>query len=397
MKFTSCLFTFFATYYSSPHVLFCFIIGRYESKLIKEIIDHIVKRLNPKLLPVEEHIVGMDFRLKELKSLLNVHLDDIRMVGIYGPSGIGKTTMAKMVYNDILCQFNGGIFLEDVKSRSRFQLLQDLLRGILVGENVELNNINDGINKIKGRLGSKKVFVVIDDVDDSEQVKSLVKSCKWFGLGSRIILTTRYKHLLDVYGVDESYEAKVLCNEDAIQLFSWHAFKQNTPKEDYVDMSNLMVNYVQGLPLAIKVLGSFLYGMTIDEWKSTLGKLTKEDQEIYNVLKICYDGLDDNEKEILLDIACFFKGEDKDFVLRILKSCDFYAEIGVRVLCDRCLISISNNRISMHDLIQQMGWIVVREKSPEDPSKWSRLWDPDNIRHAFLGEKVRIKFMNLII
>ena len=120
MKFTSCLFTFFATYYSSPHVLFCFIIGRYESKLIKEIIDHIVKRLNPKLLPVEEHIVGMDFRLKELKSLLNVHLDDIRMVGIYGPSGIGKTTIAKMVYNDILCQFNGSSFLEDAKSRSKY-------------------------------------------------------------------------------------------------------------------------------------------------------------------------------------------------------------------------------------------------------------------------------------
>ena len=117
--------------------------------------------------------------------------------------------------------------------------------------------------------------------------------------------------MLDVYGVDESYEVKVLSNVEAFQLFSRHAFRQYTPKEDFVDMSKHMVNYVQGLPLSIKVLGSFLYGMAIDEWKAALGKLTKEDQEIDSVLKICYDGLDENEKEILLDIACFLKEQKK--------------------------------------------------------------------------------------
>ena len=80
-----------------------------------------------------------------------------------------------------------------------------------------------------------------------------------------------------------------------------------------------------------------------------------------------------------------------------MDGCNFYVERGLKDLSDKCLITILDNRITMHDLIQQMGWTVVREKSPEDPSKWSRLWDPDNIRHAFLGEKVRIKFMNLII
>ena len=108
MKFTSYLLSF-ATYYNSPHVSLCFIIGRYESKPIKEIIDRILERLNPKLLSIEEQIVGMNF-----------HLDDIRMVGIYGIGGIDKTTIAKMVYNDILCQFNGSSFLEDAKSRSKY-------------------------------------------------------------------------------------------------------------------------------------------------------------------------------------------------------------------------------------------------------------------------------------
>ena len=146
------------------------------------------------------------------------------MVGIYGIGGIGKTTIAKMVYNDILCQFNGSSFLEDVKSRSkchndRLQLLQELYRGTLVEKKLELNSINDGINMIKGRLGLKKVLVVIDDVDDLDQVKSLIVDRKWSGLGSRIIITTRNKSLLDGYGVDELYEPKVLCYEEAIELF----------------------------------------------------------------------------------------------------------------------------------------------------------------------------------
>ena len=142
---------------------------------------------------------------------------------------------------------------------------------------LELNSINDGINMIKGRLGLKKVLVVIDDVDDLDQVKSLIVDRKWSGLGSRIIITTRNKSLLDGYGVDELYEPKVLCYEEAIELFRWHAFKvENIPKEDYVNLSKCMVCYAQGLPLALKVLGSSLHCMNIDEWKSKLHKLKKK-------------------------------------------------------------------------------------------------------------------------
>ena len=93
---------------------------------------------------------------------------------------------------------------------------------------------------------------------------------------SRIIITTRDQHLLGEYGVDISYMVEQLYYKEAIKLFSRHAFKQNVPKEDYVNLSNCLVHYAQGLPLTLKVLGSSLQGMTINEWKSTLDKLKKK-------------------------------------------------------------------------------------------------------------------------
>ncbi|KAL6315252.1 hypothetical protein AAG906_000331 [Vitis piasezkii] len=344
----------------------------YESKLIEEIINHILKRLNPKLLLIEKHMVGMDVRLEELKSFLKMQLDDVRVVGIYGIGGIGKTTIAKMVYNDILCQFNGASFLEGVKNRSndQLQLLQELLHGIMEGGHLKLKTINDGMNMIKGRFGSKKVLVVFDDVDDSDKVQRLVRSYEWFGPGSRIIITTRDKQLLDEYGVHASYEAKVLQDKEAIELFSWHAFKVQNIREDYVDMSN-----------PLEVLGSSLYNKTKDEWKSAIEKLKKNpNRKINDVLKISLDGLDDSQMEVFLDIACFLKGEAKDCILRIL---DDHAEYDIRVLHDRCLITISY-MVQMHDLIQQMGWSIIREKHP---SKMTRLWDPDDIHKALSAQE----------
>ena len=124
--------------------------------------------------------------------------------------------------------------------------------------------------------------------------------------------------------------------------------------------------------------------MTIDEWKSALDKLKNNPKkEINDVLRISYDMLDGSEKKVFLDIACFFEGEDKAFVSKILDGCNLYATYNIRVLFDKCLITISYNMIQMHNLIQQMG----REKYPEDPSKWSRLWDPNDIYDAFYGKR----------
>lgn len=335
----------------------------------------------------------MDFHLDNLKSLINITLNEVRMIGIYGIGGIGKTTIAKVVCNSISYQFDGGSFLEDVRKTGNYcgvlQLQQKLLQDILRGRDMKLHNIDEGINVIKDRLRSKRVLVVVDDVDNLCQLEYIVGKHDWFCPGSRIIITTRDKHLLDVHGVDETYEVKELNYEESIELFSRYAFKQSLPKDDYKNLLNRAIDYAKGLPLALKVLGIFLFSKTIPEWESSLCKLERKlHMDIQSVLKISFDGLDDVEKEIFLDIACFFKGKDKDFVSRILDGCNFYVESGIRVLVDKCLLTVSNNKLDMHDLLQHMGWEIVRGQCLKEPGRRSRLWEGEDIYHVLTRNTV---------
>ncbi|KAJ9684939.1 hypothetical protein PVL29_017095 [Vitis rotundifolia] len=360
---------------------------QYETRLIKEITNVILKELNSKLLlHVSNNIVGMNFHLEELKSLIKIESNDVRMIGIYGLGGIGKTTIAKVVYNNISHQFESRIFLENVRERSKddsslLQLQKELLNGVVKGKNLEISNVHEGINVIRNRFHSKKVLLILDDIDKLKQLEFLAGEHGWFGPGSRIIITSRDQHCLNVHRVDASYEVEALNYKESIQLFCQHAFKQNIPKSDYVDLSNHVVNYVKGLPLALEVLGSFLFCKSVPEWESALQKL-KENPNI-----------EVQNQDTFLDIACFFKGWNENDVTRLVE----HARIGIRVLSDKCLITLFGNTIRMHDLVKEMGREIVRHKHHEEPGEWSRLWDPKDISLVFRKEMYleELKILNL--
>ena len=74
---------------------------------------------------------------------------------------------------------------------------------------------------------------MLDNVDHLNQLEALVGDHNWFGLGSRIIVTTRDKHLLEVHEMDALFKVKKLDNKEAIELFNWNVLKQNHPTKDY--------------------------------------------------------------------------------------------------------------------------------------------------------------------
>ncbi|KAK2640543.1 hypothetical protein Ddye_028338 [Dipteronia dyeriana] len=153
----------------------------------------------------------------------------------------------------------------------------------------------------------------------------------------------------------------------------------------------MAVGYARGIPLALKVLGSFLLDKKIEVWRSAMDKLKRiPHMDVQKVLRITYDGLDDETQNIFLDIACFFKGKDVGLVKEFLDACGFFSEIGISTVIDKSMLTISNdNKIMMHDLLQAMGREIVRQESIENPRKRSRLWHHEDIYHVLTKNTVR--------
>lgn len=343
-------------------------------------------------------LVGIEERIADIESLLCLRSTiDVRVIGIWGMGGIGKTTIAAAVFNRLCFEYEGCCFMANIREESEKHgmiYLKNKILSILLKENDLYIGTPNGVPPyIKRRLLRKRVLVVLDDITDSEQLENLVGALDWFGSGSRIIVTTRDKQVVGKI-VDSIYEAKALNFDEAIKLFILNAFKQSCLDMEWIELSRRVIQYANGNPLALKVLGSFLYGKSKIEWESQLQKLKKMPHaKIQNVLRLTYDKLDREEKNIFLYVACFLKGYESHRIIVLLDSCGFSTIIGLKVLQDKALIveakGSGRSIVSMHDLIQEMGWEIVREESTEDPGKRSRLWDPSDIHQVLINNTVR--------
>jgi hypothetical protein len=342
----------------------------------------VLREVNSTYLYVTLYPVGIYSRMQAITSLLRVGVNDVRMVGIWGMGGMGKTTISKVIYNQFFHSFEGKSFLANIRETfkqpdGQVRLQEQLLSDILKTSKIKVNNVDRGITMIQERLRGRRVLVILDDVDQLAQLKIIAGSHDWFGPGSRIIITTRDEQLLKVLEVDGVYAAKEMSENESLELFSWHAFRNSYPTKDFMDLSRSVVAYSGGLPLALEVLGSFLFSRSMQDWKDTLEKLKRiPNDQIQTKLRISFDALSDSfQKDIFLDISCFFIGMDKDYVTQILNACGFFAKIGISVLIQRCLLSVGErNKLIMHDLLRDMGREIVREEYPKIPGKRSRLW-----------------------
>ncbi|XP_059652422.1 disease resistance protein RPV1-like isoform X2 [Cornus florida] len=356
-----------------------------ESTFIEIVVGEVADKLNPTCLSVADCLVGIQHHLEKLSLFLKLgsNSDDVRIVAIWGIGGIGKTTIAKAMYNRIHRhhEFESSSFLANIGQTSKqpnglVELQEKLLCDLLMDGNQRIRSEDHGIEVIKRRAWSRKVLLVLDDVDNISQMRALAINRDLLSPGSRIIVTTRDLSSLSSLRMDEVYMPKELNEEESLQLFSWHAFRRDHPVEDYEILSKEVVSYAKGLPLVLEILGSFLSDKAVHEWSSELKKLKKiPHHDVQGKLALSFNSLDDEQKGLFLHIAFFLVGMNQDFSIKILEGCGFFPESGIGVLSCLCLVRIDQrNRLMMHDLIQDMAREIVRQESPEEPGERSRLW-----------------------
>ncbi|XP_028786079.1 disease resistance-like protein DSC1 [Neltuma alba] len=300
-----------------------------------------------------------------------------QFIGIWGMGGLGKTTFAKALFNKLRFTYEGSCFLTNVREKSKKHGLDALRKELvwsLLGD--KESHIGNAIYPYTmSRLGRKKVFVVLDDVNDHEQIENLVGRHE-FGSGSKILITTRDRQVFAGIKVVDIYVLEALNPNESFDLLSIKAFKNDYDDMKIRKLANELTQYADGNPLALKVLGSFLNGKNQEAWKSQLDKLQKLPcREVNDILRLSFEGLDEEEKNIVLHVACFFNYYyDAEDVKKLLDACGYSTEIGLTRLEDKALLDIDGGKICMHSLIKQMGKQIVREESLKYPTWCNIFW-----------------------
>jgi len=303
------------------------------------------------------------------------------VLGIVGLGGAGKTTLAKELFNRKSSDFNKSCFLFDVRETARLSslnLLQSKLLKDLTQRTEQIDSIAEGIEILRSYLSSVHALVVIDDVDDANQLDALLPIKDVLHPDSLILVTSRYKDVLTHSGIAKSsiYKLTGLNEQHSQQLFCSHAFLHPYPPLGFQYLVDEFCKACDGLPLSLRVFGALLCGKDDRSyWEGQLDKLRqiKLPSEIQKRLKISYDALDGEEKQIFLDIACYFIGEDRDMALRIWDRSGWNGLVSFLNLQDKCLVELDGNIIRMHDHLRDMGREIADQEK-----LGGHLWRPTN-------------------
>ncbi|CAN6900684.1 unnamed protein product [Brassica oleracea] len=370
-----------------------------EAEMIEDIATDVSNKLNLSAPSNDfDGLVGMESRMAELMPLmLELDSHEVLKIGIWGPPGIGKTTIARYIFNRYSRYVDLSVFMDNIKTKyaktacsDDYSVKLDLQKQFMsqLTNEKDIKNFSH-LGIAKDRLKDKSVLVILDDVDRPVQVEAVAKENSWFGHESLIIVITQDLKVLKASGINHIHKVNLPSYDEALQIFCMHAFGQRYSKDGFIELACEVVSLVENLPLGLRVMGSYFQGMSEQDWTEALPRLRTHigrDGEIASIL-ISYDSLCDEDKHLALHIACFFNGESVDIVECCLAKRFLDVTQGLRVLAEKSIISMKWGKIKMAELLVQLGRKLVREQSVSEPGKRQFLNDAIGIEEVLSDYK----------
>ncbi|XP_048492255.1 putative disease resistance protein RGA3 isoform X2 [Beta vulgaris subsp. vulgaris] len=257
----------------------------------------------------EDNIIGREDDVDEIVGVLldsnNVERN-VSFLSVVGVGGLGKTALAQLVFNDarVLSAFPSRLWT-CVSDHDQKQLdVEGILRKILASVT---GHQPDGSTKewvqsqVREKLASDKCLLVLDDVwtENRNHWLKLVEYLLGARMGSWVLVTTRSQETTRIIGDGISHKLQGLSNENSWHLFKKVAFgseQSGHHDDDLVKIGQEIVKGCAGVPLALRVVGSLMYGQEKSKWLSIqeigLANIRECQDDIMPILKLSYNNLE---------------------------------------------------------------------------------------------------------
>ncbi|XP_047939497.1 putative disease resistance protein RGA3 [Salvia hispanica] len=319
---------------------------------------------------------------------------DISVLPIIGVGGLGKTTLAQLVFNNprVVDHFDIRIWVCVSDHFELKPLVKAMIEAATGSTRVaDMQQLDVVERQLWELLNKKRYLIVLDDVWNDQQEKwfELKDTLSCGSTGASIIVTTRQKKVANIMGTLPAHCLEGLSDENCWMLLRTRAFGPEEVVSPQLEIiGKEIVNKCAGVPLTAKALGGILrFKRTQDEWiyvrESELWKLTPEESLIMPALRLSYHHLPLELRQCFTYFASFLKGhqiQKKELILLWIAHGHISSKGNIQVedvgnqICNELLLrsllqSTCNDMINMHDLVHDLAQSVMENKVPRIQSE----------------------------